>query len=575
MTKKILFCALLLGAAFLLLAQYNERDILSQQAFQMLAQRQFGEAEKLYLQILEKFPNDTSSVLQLLNIYYQTSQLDKAESALNQYRRVLSPAQATEQQIQLLVLQGKPDQAWELSQGYLQQQNYQENSYRLLASFFERRGFYDQVLQLYRDARVKLGKPELFQLEIANAALNYRLFDQALKEYLAWLDKNPANLYFINNQCRAILKEDPTRLAAIGDFAAKSENPVIKELYANLLVAQNQYSQALEIYKVLPQDKLVRFADEQYRAANDEVALPSYAYLAETSPDPVSKNNYRYLQAAIQFRDGDHRAADLLLKQIIADSLMLERNNLQRKGVNLAARKLMAENTLALSKDVDSAQYWYAQARQFCTNSYDQQDIDLALVRLLQIRQDYGQAETLLASVSDPDLAERRDYLKFSNELMRGNTEKADSLMNDLVIRYPGGDYINDAIYQLMFALGLSGGDRDSFFSAYRLMLLQDSAAVDSLRSLFERNQDEELLILATEWAILLADKAKARELLQQQWQDNVCSEYAALLSLLLTDDTSAEQRMARDFLKANPNSIFAPKFRQNLSQVNSTRPQF
>ncbi len=196
-------------------------------------------------------------------------------------------------------------------------------------------------------------------------------------------------------------------------------------------------------------------------------------------------------------------------------------------------------------------------------------------MRLLQIRQDYGQAETLLASVSDPDLAERRDYLKFSNELMRGNTEKADSLMNDLVIRYPGGDYINDAIYQLMFALGLSGGDRDSFFSAYRLMLLQDSAAVDSLRSLFERNQDEELLILATEWAILLADKAKARELLQHQWQDNVCSEYAALLSLLLTDDTSAEQRMARDFLKANPNSIFAPKFRQNLSQVNSTRPQF
>jgi tetratricopeptide (TPR) repeat protein len=154
-----------------LFGQYDEKAILGQQAYQMLAQRQFGEAEKLFNQILQKYPDDVNSVLQLLNLLFQTSQLDKAEAALNQYRRVLPQTSLTEQEILLLVMQGKADPAWDKSQSYLQQQSYSEGKYRLIASFFERRGFLEQVIRLYHEARVKLKNPELFRLEIANAAL--------------------------------------------------------------------------------------------------------------------------------------------------------------------------------------------------------------------------------------------------------------------------------------------------------------------------------------------------------------------------------------------------------------------
>ncbi len=556
-------------------AQYNEREILSQQAYQFLAQRQFGEAERLFRQVLEQFPDDANSVLQLLNIYFQTSQLDKADALLKQYRRNLSTTVATEQEILLLVMQGQVDSAWSLSQAHLQQQNHSENSYRVLASYFERRGFYEQVLQLYRDARVQRGNPELFRLELANAALNYRRFDTALQEYLAFLDKNPANLYFINNQCKTILSEDPRLMSVIGDYAAQSGNEVIRELYANALVAGKDYNQALDIYKNLSADKLIRFAEEQYKAANDEVALPAFAWLAEQSADAVSRNDYRLRQALILIRGGQRREADTLLQAVIADSLMQERSNLYRKGINLHARIMLAENTLALSKDVDAAQAWYNEARRYANNILDQQELDLALVRLHQIRQDYQTAAELLDRVSEPTLAQRRDYLRFGTELLRGNTEVADSLMNELVIRYPEGLYVNDAIYLMMFALGLQGAEREDFFSAYRMMLLQDPAAVDSLASLFERTQDEELLTLAIEWAILLAEREKAGALLEHVWQDGISAEYAALLRLILTADREAKQRLARDFLKANPESIFAPKFRQNLSRLNSTRPQF
>ena len=241
----------------------------------------------------------------------------------------------------------------------------------------------------------------------------------------------------------------------------------------------------------------------------------------------------------------------------------------------LATRKLLAETALATAKDIPAALDWYGEARQFCNNNYDLQDVDLAVVRLLIIQQDYDRARQKLLQVREPRHGETRDYLLFTLELMRGNTELADSLMNDYLIAHPAGAFANDAIYQMMLVLGLQEADKESFFGANRLMMLRDPAAIDSLQSVFLRNGDEELLILASEWAILLARQDKAKTLLEHEWQDEVCAEYAALLKLVLTTDGESEQLMARDFLKNNPDSIFAPKFRQSLSRMNYSRPDY
>jgi len=570
----------LLPLAFLLVliplwGQYNERDILNQQAYQMLGQRQFAEAEKIFLQVLEKYPDDANSVLQLLNIYFQTSQLDKAENLLRQYRRILPANQATEQEILLLVMQGRPDDAWNLGQTQLSRMNHSESTYRLLASYFERRGFYDHVLRLYEEARARRGNPDLFRLEIANAALNYRRFEQALREYLTFLEKNPSNIYFVNNQCKTILRENPELIATIGEFAETSANPIIKELYANALLSQNRAPEALEVYKNLPPERLLSFAEQQYAALNDEVALPAFEHLAGISTETLERNDYRLRQAFIHFRSGRHVETDSLLRAVIADSLMLERKNYQRRGVNLNARKLMAENSLALTKSTATAKTWYEEARRFCGSAYDRQNIDLALVRLLAIDQDFETALAILNGVNEPKHLETRDYLRFSVELLRGNTDVADSLMNEYVIRWPGGVYVNDAIYQMMFVLELSGKDLDSFHLANRMMLLGDPAAVDTLAAVFASTDDEELLILAVEWAILLAEPDKALNLLEHDWQDPVSAEYAALLRLKLSKAEDEAQRFARDFLTANPGSIFAPKFRMSLARTGYSRPDF
>jgi tetratricopeptide (TPR) repeat protein len=575
MFKPVCLLLALLIIASLLPGQYDEKNILTQQAYQLMAQRKYAEAQKLFEEILQQFPDDANSVLQLLNIYFQTSQLDNAEALLKSHRRILPEKQATEQEILLLIMQGRQNDAWKLSESHLQRQNYSENTYRLLAAYFERRGFYDQVLQLYKDAREQLGKPDLFRLETANAAMNYKLFDQALNEYLAYLEKNSSNLYFINNQCQTILMEDPTRIGVIGEYAKNSDSTIIQELYANALVTQEQYASALEVYKSLPVEKLVGFANQQYKELNDEIALSSFQYLEQTASEPVDRNKYRLRQATIHYRNGRYPQTKLLLEEVIADTIMLESRNLHRKGINLKARKLMAENSLALSRDVGQAKKWLVQAKDFCTNSFDTQDIDLALVSLRMIQEDYSTALEDLGSITEEKHRETRDYYRFSIELLRGNTDLADSLMNEYIIHHPAGRYVNDAIYQMMFTYSLEDPLREDFFQAWRQMLLQDPAAVDTLKDIFDQTEDEELLTLAIEWAILLADHTRAAELLKHEWQDPVSAEYASLLELILTRNSSAEQRLAREFLKSNPNSIFAPKFRQSLSRLNENRPDF
>jgi len=572
--KKLFIPLLLLLLAIPLLAQYNERDILSQQAYQHLGQRQFAEAEKLFLEVLEKFPDDTNSVLQLFNIYFQTAQTDKADYLLRQHRRILPVNQASEQEILLRVMQGRPDEAWQLGQAYLQRSGYAENTYRLLASYFERRGFYDRVLQLYEEARSKRGNPDLFRLEMANAALNYRRFDLALHEYLTFLEKNPGNLFFVNNQCKTILTEDPGSIEAIRIFAQNSPNPIIRELYANALVSQKQDAEALEVFKTLPQDRLLNFADQQYKAFNDEVALASFAWLQQITDDVVDRNDYRLRQAYIHFRNGRHVETDSLLQEVVADSLMLDRKNYQRKGINLSARRLLADNLLALQLETTEAAHWYGEARRFCTTAYDLQNIDLALVRLMMIDEDYDSALSKLAGISESKHLETRDYLLFSVELLRGNIDEADSLMNDYVIHYPGGIYVNDAIYQMMFSLGLQGEALQNFHKAIRQMMLSDPAAVETLVEVFEDSQDEEILSLAIEWAILLAKNDRALQLLEREWEDSLSAEYASYLKLTLSEGDGA-QRLARDFLKENPNSIFSPKFRQDLGRSSYGRPEY
>ena len=109
--------------------------------------------------------------------------------------------------------------------------------------------------------------------------------------------------------------------------------------------------------------------------------------------------------------------------------------------------------------------------------------------------------------------------------------------------------------------------------AAWRANQLRDPFAPTMLITLYAGTQDEELLILAVEWAIAMGDKAQALSILSHDWQDEVARDYAALLSMFLQESGEEQQRQAREFLRQNPNSVFSPSFRARLIRESRGRP--
>ena len=572
--KRLLVLSLLLviiGCS--LHAQYNEKDIIYQQAYQLMSQRQYAQSEQLLIQVLDKYPNDLNSINLLLQIYFALMQTDKAETLLNKYQRVMPQQVYTEQYIQLLVLQAKVEEAWEQSMAYLELFNHEEFRYRQLAAYFERKGFYDRVLQLYRMARTRLNKPNLFTLEIANASMNYRLFNDAIHEYLAYLTLVPSNLFFTNNQIKAILQEDPTLLSSISAIADTSKSEEVKELYAGALVSLKDYKTALSVYKKLELSKLYRFAEEQASSGSDSLAYAAYQYALEVETDPLKLVDISYRMAEISYTNADYSAALWIINNAITLPLWNDRNKWIKSQYGVKLRRLLAEIQLSSGAQVDSAIICLNDARKYARDNFDRQDIDLEIARLYLMRNEKQRANAILQTIKEPRLNEGKAYLLFLGELLSGSIEYADSLMNDFVIKYPGSSYTNDAMYLMMLTLGLQGDDTATFFTAIQLIQLNQESGLDSLLSVFERNKDEELLLLAVETAIGLGLTDRAMSMLNYQFTDPIAAEYTSLLKLSLLNDPEAEQQLARDFLKTRPNSIFSPGFRQRISRWSASRP--
>jgi thioredoxin-like negative regulator of GroEL len=549
-----------------LLAQYDERQILVQEANQHLIRRDYSQAETVFLQILQKYPDDLNSILQLMQIYLNLSASDKAEALLNKYQRTLSQQVYTEQQIQLLILQGKLPQAYQMSEAYLQLNAQDQNKYRLVASYFERRAHFEYSVQIYQKARAKLGDT-LFMLEIANANMQLQRYTEALKEYLAFMSNSQNVNLFVKNQIKSIVEQDSSLIAVIQQAAKTNASDIILELLASSLLAVKQEAQAMEIYKRLPATYMRTFARDQLKLQNYALARAATRHLAETSPQPLQSLSFRFEIAQIFYEEALFDSCATVLDELMADpfwkvSLANKRNNL-----NVSIHRLKADNDLARGVNLVQVRQLLQDTKQYSTQALVNQELDLDLARLSILSFDYNGAELALARVQVPQLLEKRDYLYFLSAFMQIQSTHADSLMHEYMLKHPGGDFANDIIYLNMLSIGLDDAQKGTFAQSIRELQLFQKAGIDSLKILFDATGDEELLLLAIEWAIGLDDNVRAASLLEHVFTDQLSAEYAQYLGLALISDRAEEIDLAKEFLKRKPNSIFSPRFRQVISR--------
>ncbi len=565
---------LLLCGILPLKAQYNEQQILTQQAYQLLARRQFNEAEQAFLQILTRFPNDSNSVLQLMQIYLQTSQLTKAETLLNEQRRILSPNLYTEQSILLTIHQGRAPEALSMAQNYLEQLGHDQAKYRQLASFFEQRSFYEQSLILYQAARDHFANQDLFTLESANAALNFRRLDLALSKYLQWLKLNPNNLYFVNNQVKTILQEDSGLIEQIGTEASNNQLPALWELYAGALQSLNRNLEALEAFKHLPEARMQRFTEELIAAGNYDIALLSLAHLKDSASSVIARADYVLKMSQVLFSQGDIEASTAVLDSLLAEPELDSPQFRNGSRVNYQARKLLAELQINKAVQMDSVFTTLESMRRYARGAGEQSEASLQIAKLHLMNSGYESAERALDQVLDNQQFHTREYYRILSSMLRLEIDVADSLLNEMIIAYPSSPWINDLIGFMMIVLSIPEDSQASFMRAFQAYNLRQEGAIALLLEVYGQTSDEEILILASEWAAGLGKREEAIAILNHEFTDPISAEYAGVLRLNYTQDIEAKSRVAREFLSENPTSVFSPGFRAILSRGQFDRPQ-
>ncbi len=576
MIRKALTLAIFLILAASLHAQYDEQAILYQNAQQLMSQRQYAAAEQAWLQLLQKYPNDTSAMTQLFQLYLQTSQPEKAQSVLNDYRTVLPANVRQEYEIQLDIQQAKVDEAWTKSQDYLQVNPANELVYRLLAGFFERKGFYEQAIRLYEQGRAALTNSFLFCLEIANNSFYSQQYEKAMTEYITYLEAQPGNLYFVGNQLNSILTENPDLISLLRTLAAKSSCLEVREVLAISLSRLGRLNEALEQYAQLPVEKLTAFANEQYTAGRDSVAIAAYAALRERGVNANTLGDILLKTAECHIRLRQFERAEQALAQIIDPPSLQPTQQFARKQQPYQALLMLSDLALWQGGKPEDVMKILNEAKKHTSHVDETIDIDFRIINTHFINRQDDLARQLLKRQGRIKQIDRQLYYNFLLAMAASQPGLADSLVNQLVLAAPASPYLNDIMTLNILLLNLQPASHSEFMNAYRSRLgHRDSLAVQTLLGLAESARDEELRVLAADWCKASGFRSWAAAIYNYEWQDPVLKEYASLQISKLQTDISRAESLAQDFLKSNPDSVFSPGFRQILQKIPTARPSF
>jgi len=573
MKHRLILTIFLICLAVTAFAQYDERAVLTQNAQNLYMRRQYADAEQAWLQLLQKYPSDTNAVSQLFNMYLQISQPEKAAKVLTDYRSVLPSNLRLEYDVQLDVHQAKIKDAWDKAQTYIALGVSEEQRYRMMAGHFERKGFYEQAIRLYEQGRNTLKKDNLFSMEIGNAAYNSQLYDKAITEYISFLEIQPGNVYFVSNQVKNILAENPELINLLRNQARASSSVEVKEIYAISLSRLGRLREALAEYEQLPTEKLYAFANEQYSAGNDSLAIIAYNNLRSSQVDVTTLGEALLKTAESHIRLRQFAQAESILTHIVNPLEKTVTPQFNRRRYPFQAYIILSDLAQWQEKDVSTILDYLNEARKLAVSTDDVTEADFRLVGIHFVNEQYPQAEALLARQSNQKQQDRKLYFEYLISMAQMQADKADSLLNQLVISFPSSRYVNDLMTMNILLMNLQPNAQSSFMTAYRHRLShRDSLAVRTVFELSQSTKDEELRILAADWALVSGFSKWADDLYSFEWQDELLKEYAYLKKSRLLDNISSSESMAQDFLKSNPNSVFSPSFRQMLQKAPTGR---
>ncbi len=563
--KKILIIGLLFITCFNF--AYSDKKVLLKQAARYSARRNYEKAIELYEQILIDHPSDQKTIEYLINIFIRTSKTKKAKKLLSQKENYISKSLYTKLMLSILLREGKIKKAEIVSSEFLQNNKNVMSFYTLISNIFQQFKQYEFSIKIMKDARKISGNKYLYARELAYAYLGLNKPKEATEEFLHLMEKEKKYSNYVLNKLREILKEDPSIIEQIEDSASSSKNEKIHEIYALCLGDIGEYDKALEEYKNLSPPMLLRFARRQNSFGNLNYALKAYLKFIEKIQSPVDKAEAQIEVAKIHIAKKNFVKAKNILQKVRNEKIIKNRRYRYRTKANVESRELLAKIEMLEAPKSQKVKDLLIEAKQFAINQRERKKLEFSIVYNNIINAEYEIGRSKISKLirnEDPgsEIYKKGFYYSYLIALMQ-NDPLSDSLMTEFIINSPKSEEANDVLLLTSVIKSLEDEDAKSqFLTAYRNKLsYQNDAAIQELQNIYENNGNEEMLILAGEWALMDAKVEQAKQLFSRKFESTVLEEYAKLKLVNIKQD----KQMVKDFLKTNPQSVFSPEFRKIL----------
>ncbi|MCK4654753.1 MAG: hypothetical protein KAU01_09930 [Candidatus Cloacimonetes bacterium] len=549
---------------------FDEREVLLKQANRLVARRQYEKAINIYVSLLEDYPDDHIIIEKLILNLLRISKIGKAEKILEDKKNILSGIEYVRLKTSILLLKGEIKQAYKFCKNFLNENSRRMNYYKVLANIFEQYRQYEYAIEILKQARKIANDNHLHTKELAFNYQNLKDYKNAIFEYLKLLEHQSSYYNFVLNRLKKILQEDSAYITTIEKSVRKTDDKKIQEIYALCLAEIGEYEKALKEYETLDSSKLKDFGDRLVSTGNLDTAISAYEIYLGKIREPYLISDIKIKLAEIYITQGQLDKAKEVLLQVYEDSSIKGKKYRHKTRANRFCRELLAEILLKQNAPKEEVLKYLDEAKTYAFNRKEKNEIEFKIIHFQIMNEQYSQSKEKLSKIlkkedTSSDIYKLGYYYSFLLALMQ-NDPAADSLLGELLINLPENYITNDALFLSVLGSGLDGNTREDFLLAYRKKLLfKDEKAIEILMEIYNESQNEEMLILAGEWAIGSNKKDKAVSIFSHDYSNELLAEYALLQKTRITQDKIEKAKLSTDFLKLNPQSVFSPEFRKLL----------
>ena len=390
-----------------------------------LSAKEYDKVEEMIKKDLEREPKNWMLYCELANVYLKTQREEEAKLNLNKAIE-LSP-------------DGKP-------------------AYSQVASVYLRNGLTSDAIDTYKQARMRLGKPDVFSLELANLYEGLLDYKQAIDEYFLYMGDDPTKFDLVEDRINRLIQSDENldqiQLALSERIKKNPKDEYSHKLYGDLLFRRKDLSNAFETYKTV--DKLfdangtfiLKFILMCYNQKLFDDAIQASQYLLSTQPSrEVAVSAKLYIAHSYE---GLEKFTDAIkIYQEVID-------NYQRFFTQEIAFShfRIGEINLFYLKEPDMAFSRF----QNVTSGYQESNwYPDALVRLgdcMMAKGDLDSARTLfLSALKYPKAETKEEEIKFKLteiEFFQGNFEETLEGYNRIIADFPKGLYVNNSLERIM-----------------------------------------------------------------------------------------------------------------------------